>query len=671
MIRRLKAALRADLRARGEQRTSRVVWCLLGLLLVWSLGLRIWFACWEPHPGRGWDERFGLENIASILRTGSLRPANGYYPALHHLPQAAALGLLDRVAAGTGVEQLRVFDRGRFSPAAYIVCRGFEAVYGAASIFLVFLIGRRLFSPWTGLFAALLCAAVPWHIEQSAVYKPDSLLVFTLVLAFWLSLRALERPTVLQYLAVGGAIGLVLSSKFNGAPIVLPIVVGTLWIAKRLRWRTALALLIVAGLSSLIVFFVINSYALLEPGIYISSFRETVQDYEWKGARRAGGSHLAQIGRAAELLVSRYFHKALVGAFALAGLLGMAVRLWLDRREGLRNVQRGLLIVFVVGYTLMYALATSNPVPHNWVMLVPFTSVAAAWCIVGLWRRLTSLLGPVWQGAAAIVVFGVSSVWLGQEANLFVYRVVVPHTVDMAMEVVARRSGALNGRYVMTETRPRGGILRRGKGRLLPIIVEPLSEVPRFRLDRADAEILLAANLRSTRDEFYFDRLSRVPGKSHLTIAPSPFRLWGPRVEVALHPWRVGTANASFWLERSAESSSAIRYTAPVPADLRGRLVSVDLWFKIPEEGKAPALRLSTGSEATSCRYIRVRYAAREARCPRTIMGDRLELDVERSTEWRNPQRIAVHALEWEGVAGTARPGNVPPHSSGSAGGAR
>ena len=41
---------------------KRTVWILLTLLIVWSFGLRLWYATPELDSTRFWDERYGLEN---------------------------------------------------------------------------------------------------------------------------------------------------------------------------------------------------------------------------------------------------------------------------------------------------------------------------------------------------------------------------------------------------------------------------------------------------------------------------------------------------------------------------------------------------------------------------------------------------------------------------------
>src|ERR1700686_4105026 len=75
----------------------------LALLLAWACGLRLWLAVPELDEGRFWDERYGVENLCSLLVDGQLRPApdrllslpvavgaRRHVVALPHLPDRAA-----------------------------------------------------------------------------------------------------------------------------------------------------------------------------------------------------------------------------------------------------------------------------------------------------------------------------------------------------------------------------------------------------------------------------------------------------------------------------------------------------------------------------------------------------------------------------------------------------
>jgi len=121
--------------------------CLV-LLVVGSLAIRVANSVPGLNDKRFWDERFSIANVKAVHASSSLRPQNAFYLGLNHLPQAAVLWLIDGVQDTVGVEWLPVYgpDGIRMTREGRLVCRIIQALYGTLSIWLLFLIGRRLFS---------------------------------------------------------------------------------------------------------------------------------------------------------------------------------------------------------------------------------------------------------------------------------------------------------------------------------------------------------------------------------------------------------------------------------------------------------------------------------------------------------------------------------------------
>ena len=82
----------------------------LAVLLVWSLGLRVWFASHDLTDNRYWDERFGLDNVQALVEEGQIRPANGFHPTLSYLPVAAVVAGSHLLYRATGASLFQVFD---------------------------------------------------------------------------------------------------------------------------------------------------------------------------------------------------------------------------------------------------------------------------------------------------------------------------------------------------------------------------------------------------------------------------------------------------------------------------------------------------------------------------------------------------------------------------------
>ncbi|MDX1501740.1 MAG: hypothetical protein R3325_05205, partial [Thermoanaerobaculia bacterium] len=69
-----------------ETLSRRAVALLLGAVVLVSALACAWAAWAEPNSRREWDERHAMDNVKSILTTGSLRPSFALYPSLAYLP---------------------------------------------------------------------------------------------------------------------------------------------------------------------------------------------------------------------------------------------------------------------------------------------------------------------------------------------------------------------------------------------------------------------------------------------------------------------------------------------------------------------------------------------------------------------------------------------------------
>ncbi len=117
-----------------------------------------------------------------------------------------------------------------------LTMRFWPALYGVLSVWLVYLIGRRLFSNSLGLLAAGLLAVNNLHIWISRLALQESLVVLLILTSFYWWLKFLENRKYFYWL--GLFIGLSLLAKLT-AIILLPIIFGYLifWRKDILRWR--------------------------------------------------------------------------------------------------------------------------------------------------------------------------------------------------------------------------------------------------------------------------------------------------------------------------------------------------------------------------------------------------------------------------------------------------
>ena len=334
--------------ARRQPFSARTTWLILGAILVAALGLRVWYASAQLDTNRFWDEGYSLENVAPILLEGTLEPQRGFYPSpVFNLPAAAIVAAGEAAHKITGKELFRSFEEGRFYPMAMLLLRIQQALYSVGAVFLVFLIGRWLFSTEAGLFAALTLAGMPWHVQAAAVFKPDSLLSFTSLLAFWLSLRMIRgqpdtalgaRPSSSRLrrvgadgaglaIATGGAIALAMSAKMTGGLLAIPLTLSMLLTARQAPRR--LLLLALTGGSSAIFFVLLNPYWRRYPA-YLENLS---RDYEMRAGWQQW-THWQVPGRVLELLLEPETLGLILGPLSLIGFGALVVAIVPPSRLG-------------------------------------------------------------------------------------------------------------------------------------------------------------------------------------------------------------------------------------------------------------------------------------------------------------------------------------------------
>lgn len=515
---------------------------LLFFLLVWSCALRLWLATPNPTAGRFWDERYGIENIHALIFEGRLRPANGFHPGFSYLPHAALSAAAQGLHHLTGWKGFAVFDRaGAMTPTGYLLCRFLQVLAGTLSIYLTYRIGRQLFSPGVGLLGALFLAVLPWHLRQSVIFKPDILLIAVVLFAFDRSLAAAARPEGRRFLQAGLAIGLAVATKLNGGPAALPLAVAALsggsWRDRR-SWRW----LALAGAAAVAVFLLCTPFLLLDPHLYLGDFSRTLRDYARKASRRSGSSHLHVLWHGVESLFSDRFHGPVIGALAVLGIILWAVRAVRGRPAGERMERLGpaMLVSSVLGYALLYSLATLNRSEHNWLPVAPFTALAAAWVLVRSHAWLVDRFAVLRHRAAVAataVLVAAAAVLLAAPGAVSSYRTVVPTTDQLAGRFLAQRLQPLPGRIILSE-QAGGRRLIAGRSKVLVLSAEHLSRWAPAELDRADAVVFPAARLEGKGSGFYRDCLD-ARGVETVRIAPALFQARGSEVLILLRPWRL------------------------------------------------------------------------------------------------------------------------------------
>ena len=153
--------------------------------------------------------------------------------------------------------------------------RALAAMADVGSVFVVYLLGARMFNRRVGLLAAGLTALAVVHVQTSHFYRPEPFsLVFTL-LSFWAMERMVRCRRWRDSLVLGLLVGLAMAPKVSVLPLVVPLGVAFFywaWLESERRWAGFTPLILarmvvhatLAGVCAVAVFFVLTPYALLD-----------------------------------------------------------------------------------------------------------------------------------------------------------------------------------------------------------------------------------------------------------------------------------------------------------------------------------------------------------------------------------------------------------------------
>ena len=158
------------------------------------------------------------------------------------------------------------------------IARFVSATMGAATVLVVFKIGRRLFSAATGLAASFFFAFSSVHILYSHQIVLDVPMTFFYALALYFCVRILEDGRWPHYIAAAVLAGLATATKYNGIFVVLSILAAHIWYKRRTRKNVFRVLfdgkLIAAAAVSVLSFIVGHPFALLWAPSFLKATKE-------------------------------------------------------------------------------------------------------------------------------------------------------------------------------------------------------------------------------------------------------------------------------------------------------------------------------------------------------------------------------------------------------------
>ncbi|HEY7829965.1 MAG TPA: glycosyltransferase family 39 protein [Solirubrobacteraceae bacterium] len=239
---------------------SRRGWLALAAILVGALALRLWGIAQGLPYAYNSDENAHFAPKAIAMFSGGLNP--GYFanpPAftyLLHVLYAAWFGGGAAARHALVAHPTEVFVLGRVA----------AALLGTLAVWLLYLVGTRLFTRAVGLLAAALEAVAFLPVFYAHLALNDVPTLAPLTLALLGAAGVLRKGRRRDYLMAGIGLGLGCATKYTAGIVVLPMLAAAACQyldAPQVRARVAVGMAL-AGAAALASFLIANPYALLD-----------------------------------------------------------------------------------------------------------------------------------------------------------------------------------------------------------------------------------------------------------------------------------------------------------------------------------------------------------------------------------------------------------------------
>lgn len=395
----LGAILSRKLRVAKDFRYFSWAYFVAFLIFIFALWIRISAVSFGLpqlyHP----DESRKVKIALRISTSGDLDPRYFRHPSFM-LYSTAALGKLHYLVKGEAPTL----------PELVVLGRSVSAVLGAASVFVIFLIGTLFFGSTSSLFAASLLAVAPLHIVCSRYIKEDASMIFFALLSLYFALRFLFRKqSYINLIASALFAGFATSTKYTGVlSLAFPLMPVGFWIITNsplerfFDFRRELAFLksvhpkkVLAWITLVLIiasfgFLLITPYSILNYQTFISDFtyEKAHMDRGHAGAISAWAYYWTYHLRFSVL-------GALTRPIGWIGILALGFLL-----SGIRHSSKSLIILcgFLLFYLpAEYVNAKPFPQPERYILpCIPFLALSLGWMMESIFSggflRISSIV---------------------------------------------------------------------------------------------------------------------------------------------------------------------------------------------------------------------------------------------------------------------------------------
>jgi Dolichyl-phosphate-mannose-protein mannosyltransferase len=328
-------------------------------------------------------DEVAIMSRALSFATGTLNPHNFLYPTFYFYVLFAWVGAyLAFVWITGGVESLSALSSLYFTnpTGIYTAGRMLGVVAGTATVFALYRLAAKLTDSRTALGAALLLAVAPLAVRDSHYVKHDVPATLAVVVAYLAMSRlwpcAPSKPQTRDTLVAGAACGVAFSTHYYCVFLALPLAFSVYQGWKAAGPSTWLRQLLWGGAVSVVVFFALSPFLLVEP---LTAWRDITANREIVIDRGVGSGAFAPARRYVEMLFQESV-PAPMTVIAVLGAIFMSISM---------PGRAFFLLSFPVSFLLF--IANTAPASRYLNVVVPFIALFAArmawWSVVNRWKR--------------------------------------------------------------------------------------------------------------------------------------------------------------------------------------------------------------------------------------------------------------------------------------------
>jgi 4-amino-4-deoxy-L-arabinose transferase-like glycosyltransferase len=268
----------------------------------------------------------------------------------------------------------------RAEPSAFFLMARLVIVgFGTATLWMTWLLARRLAGNAGGLLAAALLAAAPLHVQFSRIARPDLQMGFLSLASLWFALSIATAGRWRDYVAAGFLLGLAVATKYPSLVFAVVIVIAHCMriAADRLPpWRD-FSRLAAAGLATAAGVVAGSPYLLASLPVALADIATEARTY-----------HLSATSQGFLASADWYLRGPLLGELGIVGALLATVGIW----SVIRHRDRAGLLVLSSAVIFVAFIATLSLRWDRWVLpAVPLACVLAGVGFGVLANRISDL----------------------------------------------------------------------------------------------------------------------------------------------------------------------------------------------------------------------------------------------------------------------------------------